>query len=350
MSACDEPIYLRQLRDIALGKAPKLSADAIKQHYVPSFLLARWATPQNRRGKLTQLNVTSGMVESRKAGNVATEPELYTIDANTPSPNRSIEALLGLFETNAADPIKNLATLPTTISDNDRLTIAMFLAFQQGRTPTGLTEHLHVAQMAVERSLHEFLRDRDKVAAYVRAHINPNTRDNDIKAWATSEIKAFKSGTRFIEMPPEAPFQAMLKSVSPVASCVASLDWTLLESARGEFVTNDRGLAMHDPELRDGQGHAWSSSPAAETTFPVAPNTCLKLTPGNAGFSVRQATADDVVEINLRTYGWADKLIFGTDAEAVKGVRQSALTEPTKVVKPQVPKWTGEVRFRTPSP
>lgn len=151
-------------------------------------------------------------------------------------------------------------------------------------------------------------------------------------------------------MPPEAPFQAMLKSVSPVASTVAVLDWTLLESTSGEFVTNDRGLAMHDPDLRDGRGHAWESSPRAETTFPVAPNACLKLTPGIAGFSVQQATADEVVEINLRTYGWADKVIFGTGAAAVEGVRQSAIAKPAKVVKPRAPEWTGEVTFKATSP
>jgi hypothetical protein len=44
MSAPGEPPYLRQLRAVALGEAPKLSADAIKQHYVPSFLLARRLT------------------------------------------------------------------------------------------------------------------------------------------------------------------------------------------------------------------------------------------------------------------------------------------------------------------
>lgn len=49
-STSGDPVYLRRLRDITLGKAPKLSADAIKQHYVPRFLLARLATPQNRGG------------------------------------------------------------------------------------------------------------------------------------------------------------------------------------------------------------------------------------------------------------------------------------------------------------
>lgn len=38
----------------------------------------------------------------------------------------------------------------------------------------------------------------------------------------------------------------------------------------------------------------------------------------DAGFSVQQATADEVVEMNLRTYGWADKVIFGTSPAAVE--------------------------------
>jgi hypothetical protein len=35
--------------------------------------------------------------------------------------------------------------------------------------------------MAAEAALKEFFRDRDKVAAYVREHINPAAGDEDVK-------------------------------------------------------------------------------------------------------------------------------------------------------------------------
>lgn len=80
--------------------------------------------------------------------------------------------------------------------------------------------------------------------------------------------------------------------MTPVAYSLALLDLTLLDSAGGEFITNDRGLAMRDPDLCPGQGHAWESSPPSETTSPVAPNACIKLTPVTRGsqFSRRPPT------------------------------------------------------------
>lgn len=46
---------------------------------------------------------------------------------------------------------------------------------------------------------------------------------------------------------------------------------------------------MRDPRLPASQGNAWASSPHAETTFPVGPTACLKITPGAESFNVDRA-------------------------------------------------------------
>jgi hypothetical protein len=57
VAALPDPPFLQHLRDIAEGKKRMPDAQARNQHYVPSFLLARWATPQTRDGRLFSLTV-----------------------------------------------------------------------------------------------------------------------------------------------------------------------------------------------------------------------------------------------------------------------------------------------------
>jgi hypothetical protein len=70
----------RHLREIASGAKKLLDTQARKHHYVPSFLLARWATPQARDGRLFSLGVASGKVTEQKPGKVALAKDLYTLD------------------------------------------------------------------------------------------------------------------------------------------------------------------------------------------------------------------------------------------------------------------------------
>ena len=115
------------------------------------------------------------------------------------------------------------------------------------------------------------------------------------------------------------------------------MQWTLL-IGDNEFIASDRGLAMCDPCLPASRGNAWASSPRAETTFPVGPTACLKITPGAESFSVEHADSATVAEINLRTYGWADTSAFGTHHQILRDVHLAAERAPGPLPRPVVPK------------
>ena len=81
------------------------------QHYVPSFLLARWATPPKRKGTLYELAVATGKVKATKPGNVSWQRDLYTVDSAANSSVLIVKAFLAIIEDCTADPVKNLSTL-----------------------------------------------------------------------------------------------------------------------------------------------------------------------------------------------------------------------------------------------
>jgi Protein of unknown function (DUF4238) len=193
----------------------------------------RWATPQNRKGKLAALTVATGHAAMTKPDHVAFLPELYTLNADDGGLDRKIETFMSVIEQHAADPTKRLGAAPESITDEDRWTVAFFLALQQGRTPPGLADHERLAVAAAK----EFLRARrarlddfEAVATAYRRRIKPAASDDEIRAFAKEQKQAMLDPDGPVQPAPEAAFQSLALNVSRIALTVAALDWTLLKS------------------------------------------------------------------------------------------------------------------------
>lgn len=338
MSTEPAPPFFRALREMAAGERPLPDAEATKRHhYVPSFLLARWAKPQKRKGTIYELEVTTGQVGATQPDKVSWERELYAVEEGVNSSAMIVESFLGVIESHASDPIKNLGSFPGEITDDDRETIAFFLALQQMRSPVGLAQNDKLVELGTIKFILGTFQDRDAIAARYRSLINPDADDVEIEDFARDAIRSFRDGDLTVKLPPEARLQAMLLFASPNALTIVSMDWTLLKAAGDDFVASDRGLAMWDPALPAHRGNAWESSARAETTIPVAPDACLRITPGKGRFAVATAGRTVVDEINLRTYGWAEKSIFGGSPQRVQAVHDAAQADPKRVPTPKVP-------------
>ena len=161
--------------------------------------------------------------------------------------------------------------------------------------------------------------------------------DEEIEELRLNTLEMLKSGALGFEKPELGAFYMMLAVADEVASSIASLTWGLVEAAEGEFVTSDRALAMHDPTPKfPWSGHALRSSNNAQTTMPLSPDRCLVLAQSDEPVLVLQADADDVREINLKTYGWASQFIYGRTQAVVQQVRIQARDKPALVIRPRL--------------
>jgi hypothetical protein len=335
-----EPDFVRYLRELVEAGAPLPQTDARRHHYVPSFLLARWATPQKREGKLAALSVATGSTTSTKPDKVAFEPELYSLTGDDEVLDRRIETFMSVIERYAAAPIKRLGEAPASTSEEDRWTVAFFIALQHGRTPYGLELHRRFIEFVAK----EWLRRRwawygnfPAVARVYRQKRNAAADDEEIRSYVETQKRAMPDPDGPMKTIPEAALQSLSLSVSQIALTVAALDWTVLTTDK-EFIENDRGMAMWDPNLPPTRGNMWESSATAQTTVPLAPGACLQLTPGDSRYAVASADAATVDAINLRTYGWAAEKIFGTTTSVIAGVHANAQANPESVPAPVAPK------------
>jgi hypothetical protein len=60
--------------------------------------------------------------------------------------------------------------------------------------------------------------------------------------------------------------------------------------------------------------------------------------PRNSSLRVKSIGRDDVCELNLRTYGWATKTIYGRTQEVVQWIRRQAKQDPSLLIRPRTPK------------
>ena len=148
-------------------------------------------------------------------------------------------------------------------------------------------------------------------------------------------IRAVRDGRVMLADKGGAACSAGIEHAAEQALLLFEFDWSLLYCEES-FVTSDRAFAIDDPH----PPYPWSSqailsSPFAETTVPLSEHACLLLRPLGRRLAAAEISQSDAERINLRTYGWADRYVFGATQEAVVAVRRAAKARPADVVRPK---------------
>jgi hypothetical protein len=121
---------------------------------------------------------------------------------------------------------------------------------------------------------------------------------------------------------------------SPIA---AEMSWQVMAPLGEEFLIGDHAVTMYDPTLDRCEapvGNAIGSSPLAETVLPLDRRVAVRLTFAEDDDWVDEVVSPDLAhEINLRTYVWAEKEIYGSSQARVVGVREIARRDPQAVIR-----------------
>jgi hypothetical protein len=325
-----------ELRGIAEGRSAFPETKARKHHFVPAFALAQFATPaEHRKGKLFQLEVNTGRPQRTTPNDAAFEIELYTYGDDSGRVNH-MEAFLSIVEKHAARALRTLREHPGDLSPEDRQTIAYFLALQESRTPAGLARGVRLQQATVELLFGTELATPDGFRSLYRERIGDGKRKDEIEQLRLRMQSQLEGGQIAYEEPRAMVFKLMLGTLHDIAQVVYGLDWTVVEATEADFVASDRPVAMVDPTPEHPwSGNAWKSSPNAITFYPLSPSKGLLLSPGDCGLSGATSNAEQVRRLNLLTYGWAERRIFGRSQRTLSDVRRQAKRYPEEIARPR---------------
>lgn len=310
--------FAEWLLEVIRGEKTVPNAEGERHHYTPEFMLRRF---RGKGGKLYQLDKLDGSCEPVRPKDAAWEPNLYTVESVTGEHNGIIEGFFSVAESFAAPSLGVLLNAPARFTEEDRGNVAFLLAIQEQRAPGWLEEwEQRMSQAAT-------------VAAVVELGNLPGPKGKQRKAREAAQ--GLIEGKVTIVPTREGLLQNVLLGLSHTVGPAYGLPWTILRAKTGTFVTSDRPLTMHDPTPpHKFSGAAWLSSPFAVTTMPLSSTACLRICPSDRGHFTDRGVSKQVDLINLRTYGWARRFIYGSSSEVLEALHARAVADPKAVPAP----------------
>lgn len=309
---------------------------AKRHHYVPVFLLQRFA---NANGQLHQLDTRSGKPGRCNPADAACVKGYYRYRYDEGDWQNDLEPALAQIEDMAAAALRRLEDVDVPKGAEDRATIAVFLALQHARTPYGQGMSLELHRTVMTSMLEVDLTNQptERLSEILGEDGVPLTHE-EAERQRTDLLARLASGSIRLEAQREAALQAMVDSMQETAPIIEDLAWSLLEAPpETGFVISDTPVTMWNPGPRRfvWSGDAWCSGPKAETTLPLSPKLCLRVTPIGDDFETRQVTRGEVDAINARAFAWADRWIYAPSQQALQDLRRLTKRRPDLVTRPR---------------
>ncbi len=232
-----------------------------------------------------------------------------------------IEGFFSVAENFAAPSLRLLLNASARFTDADRANLAFLLAIQEQRAPGWLEEF--------EQRLSE--------GATIHATVElANLKGpKGKKRRALEAAQAIVDGKVTITPTRSNVLSTSLIGISYTLWPAYWLPWTVLRAKEGSFVCSDRPLTMHDPAPpHKFSGAAWMSSDMAVTTMPVSSKVCLRICARDRERFGTRETTRKVDVINLRTYGWASRYVYGPSTQVLEELHERALADPEAVPVP----------------
>jgi hypothetical protein len=341
LRAFDKSPLGRELIEIAEGKKPWPESNAKRQHYVPRFQLSDFTRDGST---LFQLKTATGAPRKTTPTLAASKKFFYVYpDAEVDGGRVNVlEGFFAMVENHAAPVLRDLAA-GKPLSDQARATLSFLFALQWGRTPGALKKAQEFGSEILASMLASSMSDKRKFAEF-RAQQKADGDDDGYSNAKAEELRRRSvemlrnDELRIVDSSGGNTMGMLVQNSSELATMMyGAMKWRVFIADEPIFVTSDRGCACFDPTpMHPWSGHAPLSSPNASTIFPISSLACVQMVPSDeATIETVEADRDDVRKLNLRTYGWADKLIFGASQEAVVQVRKYAKEHPALVVRPQ---------------
>jgi hypothetical protein len=232
------------------------------------------------------------------------------------------------IESDAAPLITRLGQPSLFLNDRERAAAALFISSLSLRVPRGRTflkdvdeEFARAILLGTDREMFkQFLADTGQ-------ELSPEEAERQRLAM----IDAVVNERVVIQAPQARTISHTLEMAIDLTQVFYDLEWTVLHpTGQDRFILSDSPVAMYDPRLPPHGANALLSSPDAQTTLPLDPRFALLMEapsslPPTGDPVLRQEDVDDktVREINVRTYAWAQRWVYGQQHDVTQAHRRA---------------------------
>jgi Protein of unknown function (DUF4238) len=304
-----------------------------RQHFVPQFLLRRFAIKDGRwQGHVFRLPIAGGPARPAVPRNEAAKNRYYDLPGELVGEFQP-ESVLEKIESGAAATLQRLERR-TPLRDEDFVHLAYFTALQTNRTPQDRAEARFLDEF-MARQLQELrFSAREQAVAFIRER-RPELTEEEAEAERQKLVDDLNAGRLRFESTAEREVAGMFLGLNDaVGQLLTQCDFTLVElTGSVELVLPDTGYTRYDAHPRvPGTGSGFVGTDTVETVIPVAPARALVVTRGAGRIGYGEAGPEYAEDLNLRVYAQSEVCIYGRGQQPVVAAKQLARRRRADVV------------------
>lgn len=313
-----------------------------RQHYVPRFLLRRFAIdPADKKSYLYRLEKSTGRPLRVNPLNEVVIGRYYRIVLDDGTVIDAADEALDRIEAMAAEVVPKVADPGYVVSGEHAYILMLFIASLKNRTPQMRQSLRETDEQAAELAMEQTLADRERY----HERFGTERPFDEVEAERLKLLAELREGRIGMESSPDREVALMFMALEEVTNTLykdLSIRCIRVPStSKAAFVLSDHPVAHYEPTPKTPEsGAGFISSPNSQTWVPLDPQFGLLLSPQNPrAWTNEDATDAEVDELNLLTYAWARDAIYGPSQEAVTRVRRFAKDNRALL---------GELKYRPP--
>jgi len=313
---------------------------AKRHHYLPTFLIRRFAQRKDPPF-VYRLDVSSGRTRLVPPRSQAFRHQYYRFDLEgepieldgEPVDPGIVEKDLQRIDGDAANAIRRLVS-GVEIEPRERFALAIFCAVQERRTPQGRAEARFMDEFLHTLEQEMWFSNKGDFLAHARTAV-PEISEEEIENFRVDTLEQIQSGKLVFKAPRARELALIFFQLDEVVlKVLKECEWWIMrvDEDAPDLVLSDVGITQVDHTPRHPKaGRGWMSSPGAETILPIDPRMAVVVTPGSGDWFWGDIDADEVEDINLRSYAHSDVCYYGTSQESVCELRRLARRESVQI-------------------
>jgi hypothetical protein len=231
-----------------------------RQHYVPKFLLRRFAAREGRwQGHIFRLDTKSGRPRPAVPRTEAAKNRYYDLPDDLVGEFQP-EHVLEKIESSAASAVKRLGAADD-LQQPDVIWLAYFSLLQTSRTPLDRAERRYLDEVMAQQLEELRFSAKEEAVTFLR-RADPTLTVAQAEERRREIVNDLGAGRIRLESTAEREIAGMFLGLNEaVGQLVAGCDWTLVEFAEAPpLVLPDTGYTRYDPDPRvpgTGSGFLW---------------------------------------------------------------------------------------------
>jgi hypothetical protein len=288
-----------------------------KHHYYPEFNLKYFADTD---GLVNVYSIEKKGFQRIPPKNLAYINDFYTFTDSTGEKTSLIEDVLANIDGNSSIVIRKLEKGDFTITDEERVYMSYYIAFQQSRTPyerekiNRMSEQADKFFLRVATSYKDLVKNTaDKVIA----------RYPELDKYSVEDVKKFFQSDEYkIVYPQEHALKIMMGNIETFASIIYKMKWKfLIAPSDSLYLTSDVPFTM----LQTDQSNTYLGKPlvgyfvsGTEISMPITSKISFLAAPDNDTEGIFYVSQSVVRTINWRTARNAYRYLFSSNERLLK--------------------------------